>query len=93
MIFGATPLFDFSFIDIIGWIGGIEVLLAYALISSKRVNETSIFYHLLNLTGAVFLIANTVIKGAYPSTFVNIIWVGIAAFSIWKYGLKRKAKS
>lgn len=80
----------FNLIDIIGWIGGIEVLLAYGLISSKRVDQTSFIYHLLNLTGAILLIANTIVKGAYPSAFVNIVWVGIAVYSIWKYSVKKK---
>lgn len=91
MIFAGMPqpLFEFTFIDLLGWIGGIEVLIAYGLISTKKVTERSLLYQLLNLTGAILLIANTIIKGAYPSAFVNIIWVGIAAYSIWKYFLKK----
>jgi hypothetical protein len=86
-----TSLLNISFIDLIGWIGGLEVLLAYALISDKKVNESSIIYHLLNLSGAVLLIINTIAKGAFPSAFVNFVWVGIAAYSIWKY--RRKSNS
>lgn len=91
MIIAGMPVdpLQLSFIDILGWIGGLEVLIAYGLISAKKVNEKSLFYQLLNLTGAILLIANTVIKGAYPSAFVNIIWVGIAAYSIWKYSFKK----
>jgi hypothetical protein len=80
---------DISWIDIMGWIGGLEVLMAYWLISTKRVHETSIFYHMLNLTGAILLIINTVSIGAYPSAFVNIVWVAVAAYSIWKYRPKK----
>jgi hypothetical protein len=90
MIFLDIPSLEFSLIDLIGWLGGIEVLLAYGLISTKRVDEKSIGYHLLNLTGALLLIVNTIIKGAYPSAFVNIFWVGIAAYSIYKYALQKK---
>lgn len=77
-----------TWIDLIGWIGGIEILIAYFLISNKKVNETSLSYHLLNLTGAILLIINTAYVGAYPSAFVNIVWVGVASFSIWKYCLR-----
>ena len=80
---------SFDFIDIIGWIGGIEVLIAYGLISGKKVEQTSLLYHLLNFTGAILLIANTIVKGAYPSAFVNIVWVGIAVYSIWKYSVRK----
>lgn len=83
--FGQNSL---TLIDIVGWIGGIEVLIAYWLISTKRVQETSLYYHLLNLTGAILLIINTVFIGAYPSAFVNIVWVAVAVYSIWKYSLR-----
>lgn len=76
--------------DIVGWIGGIEVLIAYWLISTKRVDETSLSYHLLNLTGAIFLIINTVVLKAYPSFFVNVVWVGVAVYSISKYTLRKR---
>lgn len=77
-----------AWVDLIGWIGGLEVLIAYFLISNKRVSETSLFYHLLNLTGAILLIINTIYVGAYPSAFVNIVWVAVAGYSIWKYKLR-----
>lgn len=70
------------FVDIIGWIGSIEVILAYFLISHNRVNSASVTYQLLNLTGALFLIINTFYYQAYPSTFINFVWVGIAIFSL-----------
>ena len=46
-------------IDIIGWAGSVEVVLAYAMVSAKRLKADSWLYQLLNLTGAVFLIINT----------------------------------
>jgi hypothetical protein len=39
-------------------------------------------YQLLNIIGSVFLVANTIFYRAYPSSFVNVIWAGIAIFSI-----------
>jgi hypothetical protein len=39
-------------------------------------------YQLLNIIGSVFLVANTIFYRAYPSSFVNVIWAGIAVFSI-----------
>jgi len=32
--------------------------------------------------GSVLLAANTIFYGAYPSTFVNVIWAAIAIFTI-----------
>jgi hypothetical protein len=69
-------------VDVLGWAGAFAVLIAYALVSSKRVSGDSTSYQILNLAGSTFLIINTIHYGAYPSTFVNIAWFCIAACSI-----------
>jgi hypothetical protein len=42
----------------------------------------SIPYQFLNVVGSFLLAVNTISYGAYPSSFVNVIWIGIAVFSI-----------
>ena len=69
-------------VDIIGWIGSIEVILAYGLISYHKITAKSMGYQLLNLTGGAFLVINTVYYGAYPSTAINVVWLVIASFAI-----------
>lgn len=78
-------------IDIIGWIGSIEVIAAYALNSYQRMKSDSIYFQLLNLTGAIFLIINTVYYSAYPSAFINVVWVVIASIAIARMFLKTKS--
>lgn len=73
--------------DIIGWAGAACVLTAYFLISTDRITADNTKYHLLNLAGSVCLIMHTYYQFAYPSVFVNIIWAGIAIYSMVK---KRK---
>jgi len=68
--------------DAIGWVGAVALLIAYALVSSKRLEGDSAVFQLLNISGSILLAANTIFYGSYPSTFVNLIWAGIAAFSI-----------
>ena len=70
--------------DILGWIGSFEVIIAYGLISYNRVDGGSTFYQVLNLTGAILLIINTVYLEAYPSAFINMVWVGIAIAALLK---------
>ena len=67
-----------KFIEIIGWIGAVEVIIAYALNSYGGLTSDSTIFQLLNLTGAIFLIANTWYNKAYPSMVINIIWTVIA---------------
>ncbi len=72
------------FIDIIGWIGSVEVILAYGLNSYQKLKSDSLLFQSLNLTGALFLITNTVYYGAFPSAVINIVWVGIAIPAIYR---------
>ncbi|PZR26324.1 MAG: hypothetical protein DI538_26575 [Azospira oryzae] len=78
-------------IDIIGWIGSIEVIAAYGLNSYQQIKTDSVLFQLLNLTGALFLIVNTVYYHAYPSAFINIVWVIIAVLSLVRLFPKKKA--
>ena len=71
-------------IDTLGWSGALLVLVAYALVSTRFVEGDSLMYQALNVVGATLLLANTAYKGAYPSAFVNMIWIGIAIFAIYR---------
>jgi hypothetical protein len=68
--------------DAIGWVGAAALLIAYAMVSHKKLEGDSSTYQLLNISGSLLLAANTIFYGSYPSTFVNLIWAGIAVFSI-----------
>ncbi len=76
-------------IDGIGWAGAVALLAAYGLVSAKRLDGDSLMFQLLNLIGAIFLIVNTAYYGAFPSTFVNVVWIGIALVTI--IHVKKKA--
>lgn len=66
------------------------MIAAYGLNSYQRIKSDSLVFQLLNLTGAGFLIANTVYYGAYPSTFINLVWVLIAVPAIVSIVRKKK---
>ena len=68
--------------DGLGWVGAAALLIAYAMVSHRKLEGNSAAYQLLNIGGSLLLAANTVFYGSYPSTFVNLIWAGIAVFSI-----------
>ncbi|GHM98607.1 hypothetical protein WSM22_00970 [Cytophagales bacterium WSM2-2] len=80
------------FIDIIGWIGSVEVIAAYGLNSYQKLKSDSIIFQVLNFTGAIFLIINTIYYHAYPSAFINVVWVIIAAIAIGRMLIKPKSK-
>ena len=74
-----TPIF----INLLGWVGAVLVLIAYGLISIKWMEGNSVSYQALNVTGAVLLVINSYYLGAYPSVGVNAAWVGIAALTLF----------
>jgi hypothetical protein len=69
-------------VECIGWIGALLVLMAFFLISTNRINSGNPVFHWLNIVGALGLIVHTIFNAAYPSAFVNIIWVGVAIYSL-----------
>jgi hypothetical protein len=77
-----------SFINIIGWIGTILYLIAYGMVSLKKVEGDSWLYQGLNFFAGILLIINTMYLRAYPSAGLNIAWVAIAVLTlgqkVWK---------
>jgi hypothetical protein len=69
-------------IDILGWVGSVEVVAAYGLNSYQKIKSDSLIFQVLNLTGAIFLIINSIYKEAYPFTFINTVWSVIAIVAI-----------
>lgn len=65
-------------VDAIGWAGAIVLLLAYTGVSFRRIAATSWLYQGSNAAGSICLVLNTLYYHAYPSTFVNLIWIAIA---------------
>ncbi|MDW3646140.1 MAG: hypothetical protein R8P61_03680 [Bacteroidia bacterium] len=71
------------FVDIVGWIGSIALTIAYVMISRGKLTAQTYLYQGLNLLGSICLIINSTYYGAYPSTALNIVWVGIGVFALY----------
>ena len=67
-----------------GWLGAAVLLLAYALVSFKKMQPDSGAYQLMNAAGSALLIVNTVYYHAIPSAFVNLIWIFIAIVAYFR---------
>ena len=66
-------------VEVAGWIGACVVLAAYWLVTRAG---PSVLYHVLNVLGAGGLLVNAVYHHAFPSTTVNLVWIGIALWGI-----------
>ena len=69
-------------IDILGWLGAAALLLAYTGVSLGKLEARSRLYQVLNLVGSIGLVANAGWYGAFPSAFVNVIWISVALISL-----------
>ena len=69
-------------IELFGWYGTIAIVLAYALISFSILSAQSIWYQLLNCTGAIGIVVLSFYKSAYQPGVLNIIWALIALVAI-----------
>jgi hypothetical protein len=75
-------------IDIIGWLGSLLVIAAYALNIYGKLASSSLTYYLLNIAGSTGLIINTLYHHAIPSMVVNVVWIAIALAALLKRAKK-----
>ena len=71
---------------LIGFAGGLAVLMSFAGLACGRLSAHSATYHAMNVTGALALVAAGVSADAWPSVAVNGSWALISA-----HGLARAA--
>lgn len=71
-----------NLIEIFGWYGMIVIVLAYALVSFSFLSVDSIWYQLLNGTGAMGIVVVSLYKKTYQPGILNIIWTLIAVIAI-----------
>lgn len=75
--------------QIVGWVGMVLALLAYYLISSKKVEGESWSFQLLNLVGASCIGVNALAQKAWPVLGLEVAWVFIAVLALAKSWKKK----
>ncbi len=74
----------FDIYSVLGWIGIIFIMLAYILLSTKKLKVDYVIYHLLNFLGAAGLIISTFITESWPALTLSLIFAGISMIYIIK---------
>ena len=69
--------------DVLGWIGMVLVLIAYALLSTNKINNGKL-YQSINLIAAIFMAIGLLPKNAWFSFALQVVWAVIAIISIVK---------
>ena len=68
--------------EIAGWYGALAILTGYALVSFEIVNSDTLAFQLLNLTGALGIIAIAAYKRVAQSIVLNVVWSLVAIIAI-----------
>ena len=72
-------------VDWLGFIGVLQILLAYFLNVTKKVNSNSLLFILLNLVGATMACIASILLNYLPFIILEGIWALIALYSLIKY--------
>jgi hypothetical protein len=71
-------------IEAAGWIGASLILGAYILLSAGKMQGNSPTYQWMNVIGAAGFILNSGYHGAIPSVAINVLWIAIGGFALWR---------
>ena len=71
-----------TFIEFAGWLGALLILGAYGLMTAGWLQARSALYQWMNIVGAAGFIINSGWNGAWPSAWLNIVWLAIGIYGI-----------
>jgi hypothetical protein len=67
------------------------ILLAYLLVTAERLTGRSPAFQWMNLVGAAGFVVNGLWHGAIPSAALNILWMGIALFALFRIASRKRS--
>jgi hypothetical protein len=71
-------------VEIIGWVAAAMMLSAYVLLTTGRLSSRSQLYQWLNVLSGAGFIVNSGWNGAYPSAFINVMWMAIGLYGVFR---------
>ena len=80
-------------IEVIGWIGALQILGAYAMLSAGRLTGESPLYQWMNVVGGAGFTINGWWHHALPSAALNVIWMMIGGVALWRIMAKRRSST
>lgn len=77
--------------NILGWIGMVLILLVYALLSLKKI-DNSFIYQFMNLVASVLMAIGLYPTKAWFSFLLQVIWALVALYALFLLNKKKTAK-
>jgi hypothetical protein len=72
-----------------GWLGTFLIVLAYFLITFKKIDSANKIYPLLNLFGVMGIGINVFFHKAWPAFVMELVWALIAILALIKLSRNR----
>lgn len=69
--------------QIAGWYGAAAIISGFLLVSFEIIKPNTIFYQLLNLSGALGLLILGIDRHVRQSVVVNLFWITIASIALF----------
>jgi len=70
-------------IEIVGWAAAALLLSAYVLLTMGKLSSRSRLYQWLNVLAGAGLIVNSGWNAAYPSVFINVVWMAVGLYGVF----------
>ena len=80
-------------VEVVGWIGALLILAAYALLTAAKLDGKSRLYQWMNVVGGAGFVVNGWYHRAIPSTALNVLWMLIGGVALWRIALKRRSST
>jgi hypothetical protein len=69
-------------VEIAGWSGAGVLLVAYALVSLRRLTGDGNAFQIMNIAGAAGIALNSGSNGAWASAVLNLVWIAIGLVAL-----------
>ena len=79
------------FEELAGWIGGVVMLVAYVLVSTRRTPSDGTAYQAMNVVGGLLLTVSAYHAGAFPNVGLNVFWIAAGVLTIG-WNLRRRVR-
>lgn len=76
--------------DILGTLGVLSIILAYAAVQSGHLASTRLLYSMMNLIGAILILVSLAYNFNLASVVIEVFWILISVWGIVKWFQARR---
>ena len=74
----------YSWYDFLGNVGVLLILLSYLLLQMKKIKSQSMYYSLMNATGALLILVSLYYDFNLSAFIMEVLWLLISLYGLWQ---------